>query len=82
MGYPKETKGYYFYNSSKNKVFVVRNAIFLERGHIYKGTSGNKIQLDKIQAPRRSIEPVMETQQVSQDVVKPTQVTQDLIKVW
>ena len=28
VGYPKETKGYYFYNSSENKVFVARNAIF------------------------------------------------------
>ena len=77
VGYPKETKGYYFYNSSKNKVFVVRNAIFLEIEHIYKGTSGSKIQLDEIPAPQRSIEPIMETQQVSQDVVEPTQVTQD-----
>ena len=28
VGYPKETKGYYFYTSSENKVFVARNAIF------------------------------------------------------
>ena len=77
MGYHKETKGYY-YNSSENKVFVARNAIILEREHISKGTSRSKIHLDEIRAPQRSIEPVMETQQVSQDVVEPTQVTQDL----
>ena len=80
MGYRKETKGYYFYNSSKNKVFVAGNVIFLEREHISKGTSESKIQLDKIRVPQRSIEPVMETQQVSQDVVEPTQVPQDLRK--
>ncbi|KAL0299959.1 UNVERIFIED_CONTAM: hypothetical protein Sangu_3146600 [Sesamum angustifolium] len=32
IGYPKETVGYYFYDSSKQKVFVSRNAVFLERG--------------------------------------------------
>ena len=62
VGYPKETKGYYFYNSLENKVFVARNGIFLEREHISKGTSGSKIQLDKIRVPQRSIELVMETQ--------------------
>ena len=31
VGYPKETKGYYFYIPSKNKVFVSRNGVFLER---------------------------------------------------
>ena len=75
VGYPKETKGYYFYNSSENKVFVAQNAIFLEREHISKGTSGNKVHLEEIRAQQRSIEPVMETQQVSQDVIEPTQVT-------
>ena len=78
VGYPKETKGYCFYNSSENKVFVAQNAIFLEREHISKEISGNKVHLEEIQAPQRSIESVMETQQVSQDVVEPTQVTQDL----
>ena len=73
-GYPKETKGYYFYNSSENIVFVARNAIFLEREHISKGTSGSKIQVDEIRVPQRSIELIMETQQVSQDVVESTQV--------
>ena len=43
VGYSKETKGYYFYNNSKNKVSVARNSIFLERERISKGTSGSKI---------------------------------------
>ena len=59
-------------------MFVARNAIFLEREHISKGTSRSKIQLDEIRVPQRSIEPVMETQQVSQDVLEPTRVPQDL----
>ncbi|KAL0387731.1 UNVERIFIED_CONTAM: hypothetical protein Sradi_2654900 [Sesamum radiatum] len=32
IGYPKETAGYYFYNPSEQKVFILRNAEFLERG--------------------------------------------------
>ena len=30
VGYPKETKGYYFYIPSKNKVFVAHNRVLLE----------------------------------------------------
>ena len=43
VGYPKETKGYYFYNASENKVFVTRNGVFLEREHISKGISRSKV---------------------------------------
>ncbi|KAK4403191.1 hypothetical protein Sango_1059800 [Sesamum angolense] len=32
IGYSKETAGYYFYDPSEQKVFVSRNAVFLERG--------------------------------------------------
>ena len=62
IGYPKETKGYYFYNASKNKVFVARNDKFLEREFISKGTSGSTVQLEEIQDPQTSIVPSMEPQ--------------------
>ncbi|KAL0413063.1 UNVERIFIED_CONTAM: hypothetical protein Sradi_1508000 [Sesamum radiatum] len=32
VGYPKETAGYYFYDPSEQKVFISRNAVFLEKG--------------------------------------------------
>ena len=48
VGYHKETKGYYFYNPIENKVFVARNAVFLEREFISKGTSGSKVQLEEV----------------------------------
>ena len=48
VGYPKETKGYYFYNPIVNKVFVARNGVFLEREFISKGTSGSKVQLEEV----------------------------------
>ena len=49
--YPKETKGYYFYNASENKVFVTRNGVFLEREFISKRTSGSTVQLEEIKDP-------------------------------
>ena len=60
VGYPKETKGYYFYNASENKVFVARNGVFLEKEFISKGTSGSTVQLEEIQDPQNSIVPEME----------------------
>ncbi|KAL0458347.1 UNVERIFIED_CONTAM: hypothetical protein Slati_0461900 [Sesamum latifolium] len=32
INYPKETTRYYFYDPSEQKVFVSRNALFLDRG--------------------------------------------------
>ena len=61
MGYPKETKRYYFYNASENKVFIARNGVFLEREHIFKGTNGSKVQLEEIQEPQNNIIPHMES---------------------
>ena len=76
IGYPKETKGYYFYNSFENKVFVARNGVFLEREFISKGTSGSTVQLKEIQDPQASIVPSMESQLDQQVIVEPTQVPQ------
>ena len=48
VGYPKETRGYYFYNRSQNKVFVARNDVFLEKQFISKGNSGRKVLLEEV----------------------------------
>src|SRR6187397_2799876 len=48
VGYPKETKGYYFYNKFEKKVFVARDGVFLEKEHLSKMTSGRKIELDEV----------------------------------
>ncbi|KAK8559961.1 hypothetical protein V6N12_012772 [Hibiscus sabdariffa] len=49
VGYPKETKGYYFYNSKENKVFVARTGVFLEKDFLsYKG-NGRNIELKEVQ---------------------------------
>jgi hypothetical protein len=31
VGYPRETKGYYFYIKAEGKVFVARNGVFMEK---------------------------------------------------
>ncbi|KAI4320118.1 hypothetical protein MLD38_033629 [Melastoma candidum] len=48
VGYPKKTKGYYFYLPSEHKVIVARYATFLEREFISKESSGSKVTLEEI----------------------------------
>ena len=60
VGYPKETKGYYFYIPSENKVFVARNGVFLKREFISKRISGSKTSLEEVQEPHVATEPSME----------------------
>ena len=43
MGYPKETRGYYFYNPLEQKVFVSKHATFLEKEFLLKESSGSEI---------------------------------------
>ena len=47
VGYPKETRDGYFYDSRENKVFVLKNATFLEEDHIRDHKPHNKIVLDE-----------------------------------
>ncbi|PKI39771.1 hypothetical protein CRG98_039816 [Punica granatum] len=47
-GYPKKTRGYYFYNPNEDKVFVARTAVFLEKEFLFKGTSGGKFELGEV----------------------------------
>ena len=72
--YPKETKGYYFYNAFENKVFVAQNGVFLEREFISKGTSGSTVQLEENQDLQTSIVPSIEPQLDQQVTVEPAQV--------
>ena len=49
VGYPQETKGYYFYLPSENKVFVARHAAFLEREFLAQGVSESNVVLIEVQ---------------------------------
>jgi hypothetical protein len=55
VGYPRETKGYYFYNEAEAKVFVARNGVFMEKEFFSKGFSGSKVQLEEIQETPENI---------------------------
>jgi hypothetical protein len=48
VGYPRETKGYYFYNKAEDKVFISHNGVFMEKEFLSKGVSGSKVQLEEI----------------------------------
>ncbi|KAK8669903.1 hypothetical protein V6N13_104671 [Hibiscus sabdariffa] len=64
VGYPKETKGYYFHNSKENKVFVARTGVFLEKDFLsYKG-NGRNIELKEVQQQQVHEPEVEETPQV------------------
>ncbi|KAK8554175.1 hypothetical protein V6N12_031146 [Hibiscus sabdariffa] len=63
VGYPKETKGYYFYN--ENKVFVARTGVFLEKEFLTNSGKGRNIELNEVQQ-QQVIEP--EVERISQAV--------------
>ena len=68
VGYPKETRGYQFYLPSKNKVFVARTAVFLEKEFITRGNSRSKIDLDEDREPQTVFEPEEEPELLLQRV--------------
>ncbi|KAK4839943.1 hypothetical protein QYF36_026125 [Acer negundo] len=48
VGYPKETKGYYFYSPSDLKVFISTNAKFLEKDYMNDFVPRSRIVLNEI----------------------------------
>ena len=72
VGYPKQTKGFYFYNRAENKVFVARGGVFLEKEFLSKRVSGSNVHLEEI---RNIQENTPITQQEPQDIVEPIQET-------
>ncbi|KAL0362042.1 UNVERIFIED_CONTAM: hypothetical protein Scaly_1159400 [Sesamum calycinum] len=53
--YPKETAGYYFYDPSEQKVFVLRNAVFLERGFPADTRCDELLLKESSEAPQSNI---------------------------
>jgi hypothetical protein len=74
VGYPRETKGYNFYNKAEGKVFVARNGVFLKKEFLSKGLSGSKVQLEEIQEALETVsaptEDPRDVQDVAQNVVE------------
>ena len=48
IGYPKETKGYYFYLDAEQKVFVSSRIVFLEKEVLGQGANTCKIELNTV----------------------------------
>jgi hypothetical protein len=55
VGYPKETKWYYFYFKSENKIIVARHAVFLEKECLTRGSCESSVQLQEIQEVHESV---------------------------
>jgi hypothetical protein len=55
VGYPRETKGYYFYNCQENKVFVAQNAVFLEKEFLSKEVSGSIVRLEEVRETQENV---------------------------
>ena len=74
VGYPWETKGYYFYNREEGKVFVAQNGVFLEKEFFSKGISRSKVQLEEIWETLENVlappNPLQEVQDVVQPVIE------------
>jgi len=71
VGYPRKTKGYYFYNQAEGKVFVARNGVFLEKEFLSKGVSGSKVQLEEIRDVPETVSAPTEPSRDEQEVVEP-----------
>ena len=48
IGYPKKTKGYYFYLAVEQKMFVSSWTVFLKRKFLGEGANACKIELDEV----------------------------------
>ena len=67
IGYLKETKGYYFYLSNEQKVFVSNRAVFLEKKFFREETNASKIELDEV----RSVEePIQSSKSIKSDLTR------------
>ena len=49
IGYPKGTRGYQFYNTLEQRLFVSKHAIFLEKEFLLREDNGSKVKLSEVQ---------------------------------
>ncbi|GKB17133.1 retrotransposon protein, putative, ty1-copia subclass, partial [Tanacetum coccineum] len=73
IGYPKETLGYSFYYPPENKIFVARNAEFLENSLINHEASGSLEDLEIIQEEDtpHSLDTSLNHEEDDQEIDKP-----------
>ncbi|KAL5538373.1 hypothetical protein UlMin_043253 [Ulmus minor] len=75
VGYPRETKGGYFYNSKENKVFVSTNVTFLEDSFIQDFKFRSNVMLEDMsnnivasEVPNVESNPINEERQTDQQI--------------
>ena len=49
VGYPKETRGYQFYSTLEQRLFVSKHVVFLEKEFLLREDSGSKVELSEAQ---------------------------------
>ncbi|KAL0378366.1 UNVERIFIED_CONTAM: Retrovirus-related Pol polyprotein from transposon TNT 1-94 [Sesamum radiatum] len=68
IGYPKETAGYYFYDPAEQKIFISRNAVFLEKNFPSDSRDDEVLIEESNEEPHRdttiSFEPTVHTDSV------------------
>ncbi|KAL0455286.1 UNVERIFIED_CONTAM: Retrovirus-related Pol polyprotein from transposon TNT 1-94 [Sesamum latifolium] len=68
IGYPKETVGYYFYDPAEQKIFISRNAVFLEKSFPSDSRHDEVLIEESNEGPHRdtttSFEPTVHTDSV------------------
>ena len=67
VGYPKESKGNYFYLPKEQKLFIRLRAIFLEKEFLSEGTIASKIELNEVQQQE---EPVHTQTTIESDLIR------------
>ena len=75
VGYPRETKGGYFYNPMEDKVFVSMNVTFLEDSYVQDFKSRSKVMLEDMSnnivasgVPNMDSYPINEERQTEQQI--------------
>ena len=48
IGYPKEIRGYQFYNTLEQRLFVSKHVVFLEKEFLLREDSGSKVELSEV----------------------------------
>jgi hypothetical protein len=79
VGYPKETRGYYFYKTFEGTIVVAKNGVFLEKDFVSKRISGRKVDIEEVQDPQSNDIPIEEHEHDTQTVVteNPIPITQE-----
>ena len=73
IGYPKETKGYYFWHKSTNIILVERGAVFLEKEFLKRIKSGgSSVILEEVQETLQDFDHVMND--IEKDQSSPTMI--------